>query len=159
VMAVRAWVGLVVLVLVVVVMMIVRSPTLGGPHSPAPTHPPPRLLTRLDDDASDSARPDPDPLHSDDGRQALSYDLAWRRLALGAGHSASAAVVSQLGDSLKSALRHVFRTNTFDDPWLPRSGATGRCGLREWVGWARELGLACCVGMRSALPPALPGGS
>lgn len=50
-------------------------------------------------------------LCSEDGRHALSYELGWRRLAAPK-RAASRAVLSQLGDSLKSAVKYTFREET-----------------------------------------------
>lgn len=51
------------------------------------------------------------PAYSEDGRHALSYELSWRRLAAPK-RAASRAVLSQLGDSLKSAIKYTFREDT-----------------------------------------------
>lgn len=60
-------------------------------------------------------------LASEDGRHALSYELGWRRLAAPK-RAASRAVLSQLGDSLKSAIKYTFRDDTYDNATYPTSG-------------------------------------
>lgn len=59
---------------------------------------------------------------SEDGRHAVSYELGWRRLSDPA-RSASRAVVGQLGDRLLSAVKYVWREDTFDHPTFPTQGA------------------------------------
>lgn len=76
---------------------------------------------------------------SEDARHAVSYELAWRRLS-DPTRLASRAVQQQLGDQLKSAIRHIMRANTLDNPHYPTSGG--------WVGcFVYVCGWFCvCVG-------------
>jgi hypothetical protein len=64
-------------------------------------------------------------LCSADGRNSLSYDLAWRRLA-DPSRLASHAVMNQLGDQLKSAVKHIFLDSTLDNPLFPTTGQAVR---------------------------------
>ncbi|KAI3432894.1 hypothetical protein D9Q98_010476 [Chlorella vulgaris] len=65
-------------------------------------------------------------LSSEDGRDAVSYELGWRRLS-GPGRTASRAVLGQLGDRLLSAVKYVRRADTFDNPIYPTQGCGYRC--------------------------------
>lgn len=58
---------------------------------------------------------------TEDGHHAVSLEASWRRLT-DPSRCASHAVMRQLGDSLKTAVRHVYRSNTFDDMQFPRKG-------------------------------------
>ncbi|KAM0327468.1 hypothetical protein ACHAQA_005756 [Verticillium albo-atrum] len=52
---------------------------------------------------------------------SIEYTALWRQLT-SLGPSASPTVRADAGDSLKSALRHIFRRDTRDNPQLPQSG-------------------------------------
>lgn len=75
----------------------------------------------------------------DDGRHALGYELGWRRLAAPQ-RTASRAVTTQLGDTVKSAVKYVFRQDTFDDVRYPTSG-WGVRSTTEVAGLGQEAGL------------------
>ena len=51
----------------------------------------------------------------------LSYELGWRHLT-DPSRLASPSVKHQLGHSLKSAVRYIWRHDTFDDPIFPTQG-------------------------------------
>ena len=104
----------------------------------------------------------------DDGRHSLAYELGWRLLD-NPTRAASRALRQHLGHSIKSSVAHVFRADTFPDPFWPRDGTGVRCGNAQFVrveatglprtlllprngrvsGAARALGLAKGSGLMS----------
>ena len=71
---------------------------------------------------------------SEDGKHSLSYEFGWRRLT-DPRCKASAPVLKQLGDHIKSSVRYHFHHSTLDDLIFPRTGwavnsSIQLCGLR-----------------------------
>lgn len=62
------------------------------------------------------------------GQHSLSYEWAWRRLS-DPGRMASPAIISELGDHVKSAIKYSFFTHRFDDLSSPRDGEE----LNRWL--------------------------
>ncbi|KXZ54472.1 hypothetical protein GPECTOR_4g537 [Gonium pectorale] len=87
-------------------------------------------------------------LKSMDGSQALEYELGWRRL-LDPSRTASRAVVSQMGDYLKSSLRYTLTLDRRD----PSSG--GAAATLGGAGWA----LRSTSELAGLLPPGAAAGA
>ena len=58
---------------------------------------------------------------SENGRHAVSYELGWRRLS-DPSRRASRAIMQELGDQVKSALKYSFAHSAMDNTTFPRNG-------------------------------------